>query len=320
MTAARLATRIGVAALLVAPAIMAEPSARDRAAAEATFRQATALMDQERYAEACEKFAASQDLDPGLGTLLHLADCYDRAGRTASAWALFREVEDRSRRATQPDRERIAKERAEVLEGKLSKLELRVAPNRRVPGLEVKVAGSVIPTASWNTSLPVDPGATQVEISAPGKKPARLQLTIAPGPGQQVLELPALADAPRPKASPSNSAGTRPAPAAESSTQKTLGYAMAGAGLVVLGVGGYLGYRAHDQNNASKAHCRADDPNACTREGFDLRQSAQASAKLATIASVSGAVLTLGGLTVVLTAPSAKREQASWQVEWRGEW
>ena len=88
MTGARLATSIGAAALFVAPAVMAEPSARDRAAAEATFRQATALMDEERFAEACEKFAASQDLDPGLGTLLHLADCYDRAGRTASAWAL----------------------------------------------------------------------------------------------------------------------------------------------------------------------------------------------------------------------------------------
>ena len=182
MTRAHLAASLAAAVLLVAPMLLAEPSARDRAAAEATFRQATTLMDDGRYAEACEKFAASQDLDPGLGTLLHLADCYDRAGRTASAWALFREVEDRSRRATQADRERIAKERADSLEGKLSKLELRVAPKQRVPGLEIKVAGSVIPTASWNTSLPVDPGSTQVEVTATGKKPARLKLTVAPGP------------------------------------------------------------------------------------------------------------------------------------------
>lgn len=308
-----------VAALLAAPPLRAEASARDRAAAEAIFRQATALMDEERFAEACEKFAASQDLDPALGTLLHLADCYDRAGRTASAWALFREVEERSRRAGQPDRERISKERAEALEGKLAKLELQVSPERRVAGLEVRVAGSLIPPGSWNTALPVDPGSTQIELSAPGKQPARLQLTIEPGPSQQVLELPALVDAPRP--AQRSQAPTRPAPpAAEGSTAKTMGYVLAGAGVVVLGVGGYFGYRAHDQNQQSKAQCRADDPNACTRQGFDQRETARGSAKVATILAASGAAFTIGGLTLVLTAPSPKRELASWQLEWKGAW
>ncbi len=307
---------VGATALLSSPALRAEP-ARDRAAAEAIFRQATALMDEQRYAEACEKFAASQQLDPGLGTLLHLADCYDRAGRTASSWALFREVEERARRATQPDRERIARERADALEGKLSKLELRVAPERRVAGLEVKIGGSEIPSASWNAALPVDPGATELQVSAPGKRPVRLQVTVAPGPSQQVLELPELVDAPRP-ARPANL--SRPASPAEGSAQKTIGYVMGAAGLVALGVGGYFAYRAYDQNNASKAQCRAEDPNACTKLGFDRREMAKSSANLATIASVSGAALTVGALTVVLTTPGSRREVASWQVGWRGEW
>jgi hypothetical protein len=311
---------VGAAALLTSPPLRAEPGARDRAAAEATFRQAAALMDEERYAEACEKFAASQELDPGLGTLLHLADCYDRAGRTASAWALFREVEERSRRATQPDRERIARERAEALESKLSKLELSVAPERRIPGLEVKVAGSVIPSASWNTALPVDPGLTQVEVSAPGKRPLRLQITVASGPSQQQLELPELADAPRtPRASRSGGSAAA-VPQAAGSTQRTIGYVMGAAGLVALGVGGYFGYRAHEQNNASKAQCRAEDANACTQAGFERREAAKSSANLATIAGVSGAALTLGALTVVLTAPGSKREVAAVQLGWRGEW
>jgi serine/threonine-protein kinase len=314
-----LVASVAAAASLVSPGLRAEPDARDRAAAEATFRQATALMDEQRFAEACEKFAASQQLDPALGTLLHLADCYDRAGRTASAWALFREVEDRSRRAAQPDRERIARERAEALEGKLSKLELNVPAERRIGGLEVKVGGSVIPSASWNTALPVDPGPTQVELSAPGKRSARLELTIAPGPSQQTLEVPALADAPRPPpVTRANSGSAAAAP--PGSTQKTIGIVMSAAGLVALGVGGYFGYRAHEQNNASKAQCRADDPNACTRVGFDRREAAKSSANLATIAGVSGAALMLGGLTVVLTAPGSKREVAGLTLGWEGVW
>ena len=150
----------------------AEPNARDRAAAEAIFQEASALMDAKKFNEACEKFAASQELDPGLGTMLYLADCYDQAGRTASAWALFREVEDRSRRASQPDRERIAGERASALEPKLSKLELKVVKARMVRELELRVGGTVIPQASWNVALPVDPGPTKIEVRAPGKKPA----------------------------------------------------------------------------------------------------------------------------------------------------
>jgi hypothetical protein len=308
---------LGVA--LASPLARAEATARDRAAAEAIFRQATALMDEERFAEACEKFSASEQLDPGLGTLLHLADCYDRAGRTASAWALFREVQDRSSRADQPDRERIAKERADSLESKLSKLELRVSTEQLVPGLQVRVAGSVIPAASLNTLLPVDPGATQIEISAPDKQAARVEVKVEPGPSQQVVELPTLVDAPRPKARPVTP-GNRVAPPAPSSAQTTVGYIVAGAGLVALGIGGYIGYRAHNQNTESKAQCRDSDPNACTRKGFDQRQEAQSSAKLATIVTAGGAALSVAGLTLVLTAPSPKRQLASWQVEWRGEW
>ena len=320
MTRFFLLASVGASMLLASPALRAEPDARDRAAAEAIFRQATALMDEERYADACEKFAASQELDPGLGTLLYLADCYDRAGRTASSWALFREVEERARRATQPDRERIARERADVLEGKLSKLELRVAPARRAPGLEVKIAGSEIPSASWNAALPMDPGPTEVQVSAPGKRPVRLQVTIAPGPSQQVLELPELVDAPHPARPGSAASANRLAPLAEGSVQKTIGYVMGAAGLVALGVGGYFAYRAYDQNNASKAQCRAEDASACTKAGFDRREMAKSSANLATIASVSGAALTACALTVVLTAPGSRREVASWQVGWRGAW
>jgi hypothetical protein len=311
------------AALLAAPAVRAEPSASQRATAEAIFQQATQLMDEQRYREACEKFAASQELDPGLGTQLYLADCYDRAGRSASAWALFREVEERAGRANQADRQRIARERADALEGKLSRLELRVPAGRQPPGLELVSGGSAVPSASWNASLPVDPGPLRIEAHAPGKKPWSTQITIAPGPSRQSVEIPALANAPvvkQPKLL--NAPLQQPA----GSVQRTAGIVVGSAGLLGLAAGGFFGYRAYASNQESKGECRADLPNACTPDGARLRQQASDSARLSTIFSIGGAALVATGFTLVVTAPSSRTEdrvaseRGAWRVELGGVW
>jgi len=290
----------GAVLLASAPAI-AEPNAGQQAAAEALFEQATALMDAGKLSEACEKFAASQELDPGLGTLLYLADCYDRVGRSASAWALFREVEERSRRASQPDRERIAHERAGVLEGKLSRLELRVPASHRVAGLELTIAGAAVPKASWNIALPVDPGKLRIEAKAPGRRPWSTELVIPSGPVTRSLEVPELATAPR----AADATTTTPTGAANGgSAWRTLGFVAGGFGLGALAAGGVFGYRAYSLNQSSKGECRESDPNACSERGASLRERATSAATISTISTIGGAVLVAGGLTLIVTAPS----------------
>lgn len=276
----------------------AETTASQRATAEALFQQATALMDQKRFAEACEKLAGSQDLDPALGTLLYLADCYEQSGKTASAWALFREASEKSKQAGQGERERIATERAASLETRLSQLTLVVPHKARVPGLEVRVNGAPVPSASWNGPLPFDPGAVRVEAHAPGKKPWSTRVNLPSGPATTALDVPLLAEAPRVPAAPKSSLP------ASSSSQKTIGYVTGALGLVALAAGGVLGYRAYKLDKTSRADCRADEPNACTPEGVDQRQDAKAAATLSTIATLGGAGLTVTGLALVFTAPS----------------
>jgi hypothetical protein len=315
-----------LAVVLSATPAGAETTASQRAAAEALFQQATQLMDEKRYPEACEKLAGSQDLDPALGTLLYLADCYEHAGRSASAWALFREASEAAQRAGQPDRQRIALERATSLESRLSKLEIRVPAARQSPGLELLVNGAPVPRASWNAQLPVDPGPTRIEARAPGKKSWSVSIELAEGPASQSVELPELAAAPRPP-TPRRSAPSE-APAGAGSAQRTVGYVMGGLGVVALAASGFFGYRAYALNKRSKAECRADAPNACTPDGVELREDAKTAGALSTIGTVSGGLLVASGITLVATAPASggEREQSAgnivpaFGVSLRGAW
>ena len=114
--------------------ILADVSPADGAAARSLFDEARVLLQQGKAAQACPKLEESQRLDPGMGTLFNLADCYERLGRTASAWAEFREAVSAAHNAGSLDREQAAKQRAAALEPKLSYLTI-VPPPGNAPAV-----------------------------------------------------------------------------------------------------------------------------------------------------------------------------------------
>src|SRR4051794_23940777 len=89
-------------------AMAAAPLARanDVADAEDLFRRAKSLMASKHYSEACPLFKESYRLDPGMGTRLNLALCYEANGQIALAWGEFRAVEQQARAATPQKEER----------------------------------------------------------------------------------------------------------------------------------------------------------------------------------------------------------------------
>jgi hypothetical protein len=310
-----------VACLIAVIAISAaSPDARaqganDAAAAESLFNEGKRLMGAGQYAAACPKFAESQRLDPGVGTMLWLGECYAKSGRLASAWAMFHEAEGLA--AKQKDnRASVAREEARKLEPKLSKLVIDTSAAANIAGLEVRRDGVVLGKPVWGTPIPTDAGAHRITASAPGKKTWEGEVTVPMGGGSAVLKVPDLEAAPVVAAPPP----TQPAPAQspppiegppsdEPSTtgnaQRIVGVTVAGLGLAGVAVGSYFGLRVRSKLDEASPHCNAD--NVCDQAGFDAREDALTSARVSDIAFVAGGVLLAGGVVLFLAAPKARR-------------
>lgn len=100
--------------------------ASDAVAAQALFDDGKRLMAAGKIAEACPKFEESQRRDPGSGTLLNLATCYEKSGRLALAWSTYLEAASAAHAAGNAERESTARELAGALEPRLSKIAVRV--------------------------------------------------------------------------------------------------------------------------------------------------------------------------------------------------
>jgi hypothetical protein len=312
-----------VAALLGAPAARAQGT--DLAAAQGLFDEAKRLVAQGKLAEACPKFLSSFKFDPKPGTALNLADCYEKTGQIASAWARYLETASLAQRAGQADRERYAKDHAAALEPRVSRLTI-TAPTAP-QGLEVRRDGVAVDAAILGTALPVDPGAHVIEARAPGKKAWSRTVEIALVAGRLVVEIPPLEDsapgggpapiAPPPAVKPSVAAdsappprGALPPPAAPASTStgKALGLAaigVGGAGVVVGAITGGLAVAKHH-----------DLAGVCTA-GVCMNQSSAIDSyhTLGTVADVGlivGGALAVTGIVLVVTAPRASAARQAW--------
>jgi hypothetical protein len=177
------------------------------------------------------------------------------------------------------------------------------------PGLVVTLDGATIPEASLGSALPVDPGAHSVVLKAPGYRQIKLDGEVPQGPITVTLDVPALErepERPQAKVQPIAPAALEQSP--PGTTQRTLGWALGGLGVLSFASAGILAYRAHDLDTESRAHCLADDPNLCNAEGTSLREQARTFGNVATAATIAGAALTATGVVLLITAPSRSRE------------
>ncbi len=289
-------------------------SAADKSAAESLFDDARRKLDAHDYLAASKALEASQRLDPGIGTLLYLGDCYEKLGRTASAWATFREAASTAHAAGQSDREAVALKRASALEAALPKLAINVAAGNEAPGFALRRDGEALSKAIWGASVPIDPGEHTIEATAAGKKSWSTKVTLKPGAAPVDVQVPVLANDPlqassdeKPKSEVTTPSPGKGAPPASSwGVQRTIGVALGGVGLVGVGLGTYFGLKAGSLNKDANAGCRPEDPTKCTVAGAALGADAKQAALGSTLSFALGGAAVAGGVIVFLTAPKPR--------------
>ena len=212
-------------------------SASDRAAAQTLFDRAKRLMSEGKFAEACPALEESERIEARSGTLLNLADCYEHAGRLASAWSTFLDAAALAKTTGNIDREQGARERAAALAPRLSKLVILLQPSANLEGLEILRDGDPVGRPQLGLPVPADSGPHVVAAQAPGRKPWRTTVLVEAGAVTATVTVPELervveqtasageagaapgsATAPLEAPAPSSVASTPPAPVAVPAT------------------------------------------------------------------------------------------------------
>ncbi|HEX4516790.1 MAG TPA: hypothetical protein VGH87_28985 [Polyangiaceae bacterium] len=147
----------------------------DSATAEALFSEGRRLFAEGNYAAACPKFEESNKQDPAAGTQLNLAMCWEKLGKSASAWAMYMQVANAMSSSGRDARVQLAQSHAAALLPTLSKLAITAPANA-----SIRVDGVAWSAAATGIATPVDPGRHTIDATAPNK-PAFRRVVDVPG-------------------------------------------------------------------------------------------------------------------------------------------
>lgn len=307
----------------------ATAQAKDPAAARELFQQARKAADANDLETACPKFEESYRLDPAVGTLLNMAECDNRAGRLAIAWAKLQTALEQlpSTDDRRPAVQRVARD----LDTRVPKLTIGIKPGTTV---ECTVMRDNVPirSGSLGVRLPVDPGHHVVTVNANGRRPQQYDVDLAegqvveiwvePGPSQSTSA--AAWPSPAVPITPSASSTSRNAPETNAAavgshpqsspkiehqstkSSHTIAYTVGGTGIALVGAGVIARVVAFNKQSTIDAHC----PNkVCDDTGWDARRSALTLQTVSTVMLAAGAAAL--GIGIYLVAAEPGQEASS---------
>jgi hypothetical protein len=282
-----------VAVVLAASALAAPARADDSAAAEALFQQAKTLTEQQRYEEACPKFAASYKLDRTLGTLLNLADCEEHTSRVASAWAHWGEAVELAQR-TGDKRDAFAAGHRDALAPRLPMLRLDIPAASAA--LDVHRDGVKIDPAAYGVPLPSDPGGHVVTVRRGAEVLVEKRVVVREGATTALaLDLAAIE-----RAAPPPVAYERP-----TSSLRAAGLVIGGVGVASLLVAGSFEIKAIVDRSVTDnpAYCISKH---CTPDGLRVAQRANDFATAGQWVGIGGIVMMAVGVSLVIASPARR--------------
>jgi hypothetical protein len=297
----KLALAVVLLVLTSAPRLLAQPS-NNAVAAEALFREGRALLERHELEAACDKLQASQKLDPAVGTLFSLGECFEQRDLLASSWFMYRAaVALALQRADR--RQVLAQARADAIEPRVAKLHLVLVD--RASTAEVTVDGDLLVLEALETPLPVDRGTHRVE--ARGEKSWSTVVQV-PEDGVTVdVHVPSLA---APRSPPRLPAWKRP-----------LALGLIDAGALTLGVGAIFGMQAIVKGRDVNAACPPPSSTCGNLSAVKSDGTAKTYADVATVALPVGAVVAADGGVLLATShasveasagPSGARASVGW--------
>ena len=266
----------------------------EQSAAKILFNQGLEFFANKQYEAACARFEASLQYWRGIGSLGKLAECYEKLGKVASAWRLYREAASQAGRRGDSARQTIAAGRAAALEARLPHLTVVLTEPEsagQIIQMTIKRDDTVLTGAELGSAVPVDPGAHVVTASARGYKTWSTEVSLTEK--QYVTVTVPILRAPR------------------RSPWRVVGMSTFGVGVATALAGGFFGVRSIQQWNQAfdDALCvefpgdgTSDATRVCNARGFDLVDDANSNATRANILIAAGLVTATAGLVVWLSA------------------
>jgi hypothetical protein len=314
---------IALLALALAGTSLAPNSARaqaqeptDAVRAELLFDEGRALMGAKQFGAACAKFAASEALDPGGGTILNLGICREREGRTATAFETLTQALALARADGRSDRIATAEKHLAELNPELSHLTVRLADG---PGqdLTVELDGAPLESALIGQPIALDPGLHRLHAARPGHEAWNGEVNLGPIADAQTITVPSLRPT-EPVAippvvpvvplaalpMPSRTNPTRRAELTQNRPTNPIGIGLVSVGAVALTGGTYFGIRALVLRGRSDSDYNYDGHYCNHPSCSDNWTQAKTSALLSDIGLAVGvAALAVGGYLILQPKP-----------------
>lgn len=174
----QLKTLVGAVALAISLASTAHADELKDARAADLFKQGRALMDQGKTEEACAAFFASKELVMKAVTMINLAQCDEKLGKTASALGAFTKGLSLAKEEKNPERVEIATEGIARLEPKVIRVSFTIPAENADVSLQLD--GEDLPLSVAKNPTPIDPGQHSVVAKAPGRVDWNGGFTVSP--------------------------------------------------------------------------------------------------------------------------------------------
>ena len=306
---------------LPAPSVFAQGTSTQ---AEVLFRQAQEIMKKpgasaDEVHAACLKYKDSYKLDAALNTLVALAACHEKEGKTATAWGEYTDAASQQGPAAA-----YAKDRAAALE-KAGFLKVVVQLSPVPSGTTAMLDGETFATSAMNSETPADPGDHELTVNAPGKKTYVAKFTLAKG--SSPLKVPVqLVDAP-PDQPPGPVAPViiEKQPEYETNPVRTVGWIVGGVGavgLVAAGVMGVLTLVFNSNSTTQRNNCergggtvgtKVEEAGGGTNSGackdyWSERNKALGAQTGAIVSAIVGGVAVITGITMIVLGKPIKIE------------